>query len=113
MPANYHKSPDKTPEEEPFDSEGAAITKKIMINCKVCNKEVKRSKIIMHLKTSKKGCQEGYGNLEAMITQRDKERKEYVKNYNKRYNELNAEKRSTTKARKYSENSESINQKRR
>ena len=67
----------------------------------------------MHLKTSKKGCQEGYGNLEAMIAQRDKEREEYLKNYKKKYNELNAEKIRKTEARKYSENSDSINQKRR
>ena len=116
MSADYNKSSDKTPEEEPLDSEGTletAITQKPMITCKVCNKKVQRSKIVIHLTRSKKGCKEGYGNLEAMIAQRDKERKEYLKNYDKKYNELNADKRSKTKARKYSENSESINQKRR
>ena len=67
----------------------------------------------MHLTTSKKGCKDGYGNLEEMIAQRDKERKEYLKNYKKKHNELNADKIKKTKASKYSQNSDSINQKRR
>ena len=83
------------------------------IACKNCNKAVKKSKIIIHLTNSKKGCKDGYGNLEDMITQRDKERKEYLKHYKKKYNELNADKIRKTRARKNAENSDSINQKRR
>ena len=88
-------------------------TKKSLIACKICNKAVKKSKIIIHLTNSKKGCKDGYGNLEDMITQRDKERKEYLKHYKKKYNELNADKIRKTRASKYAENSDSINQKRR
>ena len=116
MSADHQKPPDKTSEEEPFDSEGTletAVAKKNMISCKICNKTIQRSKIIMHLNTSKKGCKEGYGNFEALIAQRDKERKEYLKNYKKKHNELNADKMKEIKASKYSENSKSINQKRR
>ena len=116
MSADNQKPPDKTSEEEPFNSEGTletAVTKKSMISCKICNKTIQRSKIIMHLNTSKKGCKEGYGNFEALLAQRDKERKEYLKNYKKKNNELNADKIKKIKASKYSENSESINQKRR
>ena len=116
MSADHQKPPDKTSEEEPFDSEGTletAVTKKNMISCKICNKTIQRSKIIMHLNTSKKGCKDGYGNLEDLIAQRDIERKEYLKNYKKKHNELNADKIKKIKANKYAENSESINQKRR
>ena len=32
-----------------------------MINCKMCGKEVKKSKIIMHLTRSKQDCKKRYG----------------------------------------------------
>jgi len=107
-----HESKEANKKEE----NATVITKKFLdclIACKVCNKAVQKSKIIKHLTTSKKGCKDGYGNLEDMITQRDKERKEYLKHYKKKYNELNADKIRKTRASKYAENSDSINQKRR
>ena len=51
-----------------------------MINCKSCGYEVIKTKIIMHLKRSKKGCKEKYGNeFDELKAKQAKARKEYLK----------------------------------
>ena len=53
-----------------------------MMSCKACGQEVLKSKIIMHLKRSKKGCKETYGReFDELKTEQENKRKEYQRKY--------------------------------
>ena len=73
-------------------AENASDEESKLISCKVCGHEVKSTKLIMHVKRSKKGCKEGYGKeLDAIVAKRDEDRKLYLKNYDKKYKILNSD----------------------
>ena len=58
-----------------------------MMSCKACGQEVLKSKIIMHLKRSKKGCKETYGReFDELKTEQENKRKEYQRKYSQRQN---------------------------
>ena len=57
-------------------------------NCKCCGAETLKSKIIIHIKRSKNGCKEHYGEeLDAMILEKKKQIKVYKKNYTRKNEE--------------------------
>ena len=67
-------------------------------NCKACNKEVFKSKVIMHIKRNLK-CKKHYGSeLDDLEKEQDKKRKEYQTKYQEKYH---TEYRKLNKAQKY------------
>ena len=72
-------------------------------NCKVCKKEVKKTKIIMHI-TRNKLCEKVYGDeLDFLKKEKEKEREKYQQNYKEVYNQENQEILRKKRAMKYQE----------
>ena len=64
-----------------------------LTECKHCLKSISTSKVIMHLERSRKGCKKAYGNqYHELKAQRDKERKEYQRNYKEKNKKRGREK---------------------
>ena len=50
-----------------------------MTNCKACGQEIMKTKIIMHLSRSKKGCKNIYGKeIDSLEIEQDQRRKQYL-----------------------------------
>ena len=57
------------------------------VNCKICRREVKKTKIVMHL-TRNKDCGKGYNaDFATLKEEQDKARKKYQQNYQQKYQE--------------------------
>ena len=72
--------------------------------CKICHKEVQKSKLIMHI-TRNVGCEKGYGSdLDILKKEKAKAKQKYQEKYREVYNEKNKDSLKRKRALKYIEN---------
>ena len=98
QPMEVEKIPEQMEEDEdlltlPIEIDGKEATANIdFTQCKneACMKSVKRSKIIMHIERSKKGCKKAYGTeYQELKAKRDQVRKDNKRIYQQNYNKKN------------------------